>query len=154
MITIWYTVLGMTQPAPEARVLDRTGNVPLYLQVAQLLRQEIMSGRWVTGDMLPGEAPMQAAWGCSQSVIRAAMSVLRQEGLVETRRGAGSFVRHIPPRLTVAAGPGDIVTCRMPTPAERAALGVAEGVPVLVVERPGRAEELFDASRAILHIGP
>jgi hypothetical protein len=36
----------------------------------------------------------------------------------------------------------------MPTRAERGALGVAEGVPVISVRRPGRAEELFDANRA------
>jgi hypothetical protein len=40
----------------------------------------------------------------------------------------------------------------MPTLAERKALGVAEGVPIVVVKRPGRAEELFDASRTDVEI--
>jgi hypothetical protein len=60
----------------------------------------------------------------------------------------GSRVRSIPPKITVQARPGDKVTVRMPDRNERAALGLAEGIPVMAVQRPGRAEELFDGSRA------
>lgn len=46
----------------------------------------------------------------------------------------------------VLVGPDDVVSARMPTPAERRALGIlTPDVPVLSVRRPGRAEELFDA---------
>lgn len=76
------------------------------------------------------------------------MAVLRGEGLITTRKGAGSIVRSVPVRIKVEAGPDDVITTRMPTPAERAALEVPAGVWVLSVQRPGRAEELFDGSRA------
>lgn len=135
-------------------MLEREGRIPLYLQLAQLLRQEIMSGRYKRGDMLPGEAALTDSYAVSPSSARSAMRVLREEGLVETRRGAGSYVRHIPPKITITAGPDDIVTARMPTAAERRALGIAEGVPVLSVTRPGRAEELFDAGRAVITVEP
>jgi hypothetical protein len=48
--------------------------------------------------------------------------------------------------ITIAAGPDDLVSARMPTLAERRALGIlAPDVPVLSLKRPGQAEELFDA---------
>ena len=48
--------------------------------------------------------------------------------------------------ITIAAGPDDLVSARMPTLAERRALGIlAPDVPVLSLKRPGLAEELFDA---------
>jgi GntR family transcriptional regulator len=145
-VTIWYNVrlvTGIPRPRP-----DLAGRVPVYLQVAQLIRQEIMSGRYRPGDMLPSEHAHMAAYGVSQSTVRAALAVLREEGLVVTRKSAGSSVGAVPPPVTVTAGPGDVVIARMPTPAERQALGLAEGVPVIAVQRPGRAEELFDAGRA------
>jgi hypothetical protein len=62
--------------------------------------------------------------------------------------GTGSSAAAPSPRITVMAAPDDVVTARMPTPAERQALGLAEGIPVISVRRPGRAEELFGANRA------
>jgi hypothetical protein len=48
--------------------------------------------------------------------------------------------------ITIAAGPDDLVSARMPALAERRALGIlAPDVPVLSLKRPGQAEELFDA---------
>jgi hypothetical protein len=48
--------------------------------------------------------------------------------------------------IVVPAGPDDLVSARMPTPAERQTLGIlAPDVPVLSVKRPGHDEELFDA---------
>jgi GntR family transcriptional regulator len=138
----------------ERGELDRDGNVPAYLQLAQLLRQAVMAGRIRPGDMLPSQNEMSAAYGVSVETARRAVQVLREEGLAVTRRGAGSFASTPPPRITVTAGPDDMVTARMPTPSERRALGVAEGVPVISVRRPGRAEELFDANRAEIIIGP
>lgn len=135
-------------------MLDPGAHVPVYLQIAQLLRQEIMAGRWVTGAMLPSENALTAVYDVSPSTVRAAVRVLREEGLVETRRGAGTFVRAVPAKITVRANREDVVTARMPTPAERLALGVAEGVPVISVRRPGGDEELYDAGRAEVIIGP
>lgn len=133
--------------------LDKDGNVPVYLQVAQLLRQAIMAGRIRPGDMLPSQNELSAGYRVSVETARHAVQVLREEGLIVTRRGAGSFAAVPPPRITVEAAADDVVTARMPTRAERQALGLAEGVPVLSVTRPGRAEELYDANRAAVIMG-
>lgn len=48
--------------------------------------------------------------------------------------------------ISVLAGPDDVVSARMPTPAERRALNIlAPDVPVLSIRRRGQAEDLFDA---------
>jgi len=124
----------------------------MYLQVAQLIRQEIMSGRYAAGDMLPSEKAQMAAYGVSQATVRSALAILREEGLVVTRKSAGSSVGAVPARITITAERDDEVSARMPTPAERRALGLAEGTPVISVRRPGRPEELFDAGRATVVI--
>jgi hypothetical protein len=47
----------------------------------------------------------------------------------------------------VTAGEGDVVSARLPSPAEAAALGLEPwaGIPVIVITRRAGAEELFDA---------
>jgi len=47
----------------------------------------------------------------------------------------------------VTAGEGDMVSARLPTPAEAAALGLEPwaGIPIIAITRRAGAEELFDA---------
>lgn len=121
--------------------------MPLYLQVAQLLRQGIYSGAVKPGSQLESQNDMAADYGVSVDTARRALEVLREEGLIVTRRGTGSFALIPPPRTQITVGPDDVVTARMPASTERAELGIAEGVPVIAVRRGGGREELFDANR-------
>lgn len=132
--------------------LDRDAQLPVYAQVAQLLRQAIMTGNIRPGSMLPSQTELAASWQVSVETARKAVAVLRGEGLIVTRRGAGSFAAVPPPRMVITVTPDDEVTARMPTRAERDALDIPEGVPVISVQRPGRGEELFDANRATIHV--
>jgi DNA-binding GntR family transcriptional regulator len=132
----------------EPGELDPDGIVPLYLQLAQRLRNSIVTGRIRPGAMLPSQSELHKRYGVSVETTRMAVSRLREEGLAVTRRGAGSFALPPPSKITVKVGLDDVVTARMPTRAERESIGVAPGVPVISVRRPGRAEELFDANRA------
>ena len=69
---------------------------PAYLLVADELRQQILAGRYAPGARLPTMAELRQAYGVSEIVIRHAVSLLRLEGLVETRRGGGTVVRARP----------------------------------------------------------
>jgi Bacterial regulatory proteins, gntR family len=146
-VTIGYTLTPMTDPLSEGRALDMSARMPPYLQLAQLLRQAIMSGYYQTNQVLPGEERLAETYRVSRDTVRAALAVMRSEGLVMTRRGAGSVVGAVPPRVTITVTAGDRFSSRMPTPDERGRLGIAEGVPVIAVKREGRPEELFDANR-------
>jgi GntR family transcriptional regulator len=69
---------------------------PAYLLVADELRQQIQSGDYPPGARLPTMEELRRSYGVSEIVIRHAVSLLRHEGLVETRRGGGTLVRARP----------------------------------------------------------
>ena len=60
--------------------------------VADVLEQEILSGKLKAGQQLPTEAELGARFNTSRTVIREAVKRLNANGLVRTRRGSGSFV--------------------------------------------------------------
>lgn len=69
-----------------------------YLDVADQLRSEIAAGRM---GALPSEAALGDGHGVSRVTVRRALEVLRDEGLVASRRGAGWFVATDPVRQTL-----------------------------------------------------
>ncbi|WP_084704527.1 FadR/GntR family transcriptional regulator [Phaeacidiphilus oryzae] len=69
-----------------------SGPVRLTDRVAALLAEEIESGRLAEGDRLPTEVELVSQLGVSRTVVREAVSRLRNAGLVEPRQGRGVFV--------------------------------------------------------------
>ncbi|GEJ99329.1 GntR family transcriptional regulator [Streptomyces sp. 1-11] len=70
---------------------------PKYQRIADSLREAIQSGEYGPGDRLPGENELMAAHGVARMTARQALSVLRDEGVAEARKGAGVFVREFRP---------------------------------------------------------
>jgi len=68
--------------------------------VAQRLSDAIKLGLIAGGEQLPAEAELAAQFGVATVTLREALATLRDQGLIETRRGrgGGSFVRQ--PRRT------------------------------------------------------
>jgi DNA-binding GntR family transcriptional regulator len=62
----------------------------------QELRQAIVNGSFRPGTQLPTEAELCEALGVSRTVVREALRVLEDEGLVMRRHGIGTFVRNHP----------------------------------------------------------
>jgi DNA-binding FadR family transcriptional regulator len=64
-------------------------------EVVQRVSQAIQLGLFVDGEQLPPETEFAAQLGVSAMTLREALASLRQQGLVETRRGrtGGTFVR-------------------------------------------------------------
>jgi len=75
---------------PAALSSDRP--MPLYLQLAEHLRQLIIQGVLADQDVLPGEREMAERFGVSRVTVRKALQVLAEEGLLEQRQGSGNFV--------------------------------------------------------------
>ncbi|MGX1567658.1 FadR/GntR family transcriptional regulator, partial [Streptomyces sp. NPDC055509] len=69
-----------------------SGPVRLADQVAATLSEEIESGRLAEGDRLPTEVELVRQLGVSRTVVREALSRLRNAGLIEPRQGIGVFV--------------------------------------------------------------
>ena len=65
---------------------------PLYRQLAERLRNAIASGRYPVGEQLPPELELCETYDCSRHTVRDAIRILRDAGLIERRRGAGTTV--------------------------------------------------------------
>jgi DNA-binding FadR family transcriptional regulator len=61
--------------------------------VADRVLDEIVSGRLAPGETLPSEAKLASSYGVSRLTVRAAVKSLVHVGVVEVRRGQGTFVR-------------------------------------------------------------
>ncbi|GAA4615999.1 GntR family transcriptional regulator [Actinoallomurus liliacearum] len=66
---------------------------PKYHRVANVLRREIREGTLAPGDRVQAETDLAERFNVSLPTIRQAMSVLRTEGLIESRQGIGTFVK-------------------------------------------------------------
>ena len=61
--------------------------------IADSLRRDIERGRFRPGDRLPSEADLTRQHSVSRTVVREAVALLRSDGLVEARKGAGVCAR-------------------------------------------------------------
>lgn len=66
----------------------------------QILEQ-IVSNLLKQGERLPSEHQIATGFGVSRPVVREALRKLQEDGLVEARRGVGSFVRRRPPEKLI-----------------------------------------------------
>lgn len=137
--------------APRVRPVSRDSQIPLYHQVANNLRERILSGAWPAGRRIPAEQELTRLYGASRITIRQALANLQQEGLISREPGRGSFVRD----PTITAGPrrltsfteemrahGQVPSSRVlslgEVPADEAVaekLGIKSGDPVIRLER-------------------
>jgi DNA-binding GntR family transcriptional regulator len=72
--------------------IDRLGATPVYVQVVQIIRARIESGKLKPNRPIPSEAQMEQEFGIARETARKAVALLREEGLIVTVRGRGSFV--------------------------------------------------------------
>lgn len=69
-------------------------NPRLYEQVVEQIRDRVLNGELRDGDQLPTERELTEQLGVSRTVVREAMKALKQEGLVETQSGRGTFISY------------------------------------------------------------
>jgi DNA-binding GntR family transcriptional regulator len=73
--------------------IDHEGSVPVYQQLAAILRAQIESGELRSGRPIPSERTLTQQYGVAVGTVKKAVEVLRTEGLVHTVIGRGIFVR-------------------------------------------------------------
>lgn len=76
---------------------DQAKRVPKYRQIAADLRAAIEAGDYGPGDQLPGENQLKDTYSVALMTARQALDVLKNEGLAESRKGKGVFVRSFQP---------------------------------------------------------
>lgn len=70
----------------------RENATSLYIQIARRLKEEISAGRFEPSGRLPSEAEIGARFGVSRVTVRLALDELDREGLIERRKGKGTFL--------------------------------------------------------------
>ena len=81
------------QAASPARPrASRKGGIPLYYQIMRNLKEQIVSGKLGPGDRMPSEAEHTRRFGVSRVVIRQALRILEEQGLIVRVKGKGTFV--------------------------------------------------------------
>ncbi len=75
----------------------RQSRAPLYLQIAEVLRQDLDRGVWQAGELLPTISELSAKFSVAKVTVRQAVKILEEEGLLESRRGRGTTALPPPP---------------------------------------------------------
>ena len=70
---------------------DRS-RIPLYIQVASVLRQRIETGQWALGQQISTLEELESEFKVARVTVRQAIDMLRQEGLLHAQQGRGTFV--------------------------------------------------------------
>ena len=70
----------------------RSGGVPVYVQIRESLRSDIIQGALKRGEQLPSENELAARYNVSRMTIRQSIEDLVDEGLLYRRHGVGTFV--------------------------------------------------------------
>jgi GntR family transcriptional regulator len=119
--------------------IDKRLPTPAYLQLHAHLLEAIESGAWPAGRALPSERDLAAALGLSRMTVRRAFEEAARDGLLEQRRGSGTYVRSRRMEQTVDRVIGFSDEARL--------LGFMPGSRVLEVSEVAADHDVADALR-------
>ena len=92
-----------------SRSVDKLDATDLYEQVAAEIRRAIADGEAKPGERLPPAKDLAAVLGVNTNTVLRALRVLRDEGLLEFRRGRGISVTGSPDRGAVVQRARELV---------------------------------------------
>lgn len=93
-------------------MLNPASPLPLYQQLAELLSREIANGGLKEGARLPSEPELAKRHQIGRPTVRQATEQLVQRGLLERRRGSGTYVRSTPRRVDLFSLGGTLSSFR------------------------------------------
>lgn len=67
----------------------------LYFEVAQEIENKIGAGTYEEGEKLPSERELTQSYNVSRNVIRQALTILREKGLITIKPGKGAYITKI-----------------------------------------------------------
>lgn len=83
----WYTLACHVD-----RVIEFEADVPRWKQVAEVIRQQITDGTYPPRTRVPSVIQLATEFGIAQATAQKVHRGLREEGLIYTEPGLGSFV--------------------------------------------------------------
>jgi len=110
--------------------IDRSEPVALHDQVAAEIRRAIAEGEAGPGERLPLVKDIAAVLAVNKNTVLRAMHILRDEGLLEFRRGRGITVSGTPQRSAVLRQVRELVAfARQQGYRREDIIGMIEGLP-------------------------
>lgn len=73
-------------------VVSKASPTPLYIQVANVMKEKIKDGLYKQGEQLPKETALANLFQVSRITVRAALDVLSKENIVVKKQGKGTYV--------------------------------------------------------------
>jgi len=97
---------AIARPERQATPIERLSAVPLYQQLFEILREEIVSGHLKADQRVATEFELMKRFAVSRTTVRQTIARLRKEGLIAVHRGKGTFVGRgkIEPELSALTG--------------------------------------------------
>jgi len=89
--------------------IDRSESLALHEQVAAEIRRAIAEGEAAPGERMPPAKDLAAILGVNSNTVLRALRLLRDEGLLEFRRGRGVTVAGTPERTAVVVRARELV---------------------------------------------
>lgn len=82
-------------------MVDRDNPIPMYLQVVNWITSMLQTSEYDVGAKLPSEGELAHKFQLNRNTIRHAISLMVQQGLLEKRKGVGTFVKRKKPLAPV-----------------------------------------------------
>ncbi|MEP6723579.1 MAG: PLP-dependent aminotransferase family protein [Variovorax sp.] len=95
---------------------------PAYLLLADLIADDIRSGRLTARDKLPTLRDLALALDLNYTTVARGYAEARKRGLIDSRTGTGTFIRGSSPSLPLRGGSGAEMTMNLPPEPQDAAL--------------------------------
>ncbi|KRL86462.1 GntR family transcriptional regulator [Lacticaseibacillus pantheris] len=131
---------------------------PVYIQIHNRIKKDIEDGRWQVGDRIPAERELAVTFSVSRMTLRQAVQTLVDEGILERRVGAGTFVasQKVQERMSGVTSFTDVMLAQGKRPSSRTVsyhitnpslseveqLGLKDGQQVLRMERVRYGDEV------------
>ncbi|ANK61317.1 MULTISPECIES: GntR family transcriptional regulator [Loigolactobacillus] len=131
---------------------------PVYIQIHNSIKRDIEAGKWAIGDRIPSERELAISFGVSRMTLRQAIQTLVDEGILERRVGAGTYVANqkVQEKMSGVTSFTDIMLAQGKTPSsktisyhvaspslsEKEKLNLPDGAQVLRMERIRFADDV------------
>lgn len=89
---MYYMINTLGQQVNGGENMDFNDNLPIYIQIMNLIKGKIVSGEIGKGDKLPSVREFSKKLKVNPNTVQRTYQELEREGLVFTQRGMGTFV--------------------------------------------------------------
>lgn len=130
--------------------------VPLYVQLTEVMRQRIVKQKWKAGTKVPSIEELMEEFDVSRVTVRQAIGQLKNEGLLSPHRGRGTFVTDAPigrKKLLVNTSLDDLVEMYRGDTPDLANITMTDEQPDLLEEDGMPAEKYVNMRRVHVRDG-